>query len=144
MRPKRLECKFKKRKHGSKCKGPGVGRHVAGLRKRLRTLWLGCREGVGGVEFGLLGSKCCGKSLRCVKLDRNTILYPPHPLFFLLSLNTGSLLRTLPSAFSSGAYFFRPHPPYCWVGQVSSSFLLALSSHSSLKLPSFEGQVISL
>lgn len=46
MRSKGLECKLKKRKHGSKCKGPGVGRNVAGLRKRLRTLWLGCREGV--------------------------------------------------------------------------------------------------
>lgn len=46
MRPKGLECNFKKRKHGSICKGPGVGKNVAGLRSMLRTLWLRCRKGV--------------------------------------------------------------------------------------------------
>lgn len=94
--------------------------------------------------MGLLGCKCCGKSLKCVRLDRTIILYPPHPLAFLLSLNTRSLLRIVPSAFFSGAYFSQPHSSYHWVGQVSSSFLLAVSSHSALKLPSFEDQLVSL
>lgn len=57
VRPQGRGCNFKKRKHGTKYKVPGVGKNVACLRKMLRMLWLGCGEGgsrwhgIGSVRF---------------------------------------------------------------------------------------------